>query len=109
MAPPNQYRPIQPAPGKSSAASTSSWLAKGLTKRFKAVTQACHTCRRNKAKVRHKRTQMGCIQHLCAGADTLTFELLHSATVCDPDAVDALPRAQLAATQERQGSHGKRL
>ncbi|AEO56594.1 hypothetical protein MYCTH_2057132 [Thermothelomyces thermophilus ATCC 42464] len=59
MAPPPAYRTIQPAPVKgprtgalSSGPTGPQWLgSKGLTKRLKAVTQACHTCRRNKAKV----------------------------------------------------------
>ncbi|KAK4238271.1 hypothetical protein C8A03DRAFT_43965 [Achaetomium macrosporum] len=59
MAPPNQYRPIQPAPVKGSATSSTNWLAKGLTKRLKAVTQACHTCRRNKAKCDGVRPRCG--------------------------------------------------
>ncbi|KAJ4288290.1 hypothetical protein N0V88_007482 [Collariella sp. IMI 366227] len=63
MAPPASFRAIQPAPvikgaksgtpAASSAAhsSKSGWFsAKVLTKRIKAVTQACQTCRKNKAK-----------------------------------------------------------
>ncbi|KAL2176477.1 uncharacterized protein P884DRAFT_285865 [Thermothelomyces heterothallicus CBS 202.75] len=62
MAPPPAYRTIQPAPVKgprtgalSSGPTGPPWLgSKGLTKRLKAVIQACHTCRRNKAKVCRK-------------------------------------------------------
>ncbi len=56
MGPPAQFRPIQPAPVRGIRPGTSSgnsWLgSKGLTKRVKAVTLACYSCRRNKAKAR---------------------------------------------------------
>ncbi|KAH6641192.1 hypothetical protein F5144DRAFT_642046 [Chaetomium tenue] len=73
MSPPS-YRSIQPAPARgarsgsgapsgsssSSGSTGSGWLsAKGLTKRLKAVTQACHTCRRNKAKCDGVRPRCG--------------------------------------------------
>ncbi|KAH6626618.1 hypothetical protein B0J18DRAFT_144583 [Chaetomium sp. MPI-SDFR-AT-0129] len=67
MGPPS-YRQIQPAPiraQRSGAPSNSSGpgggrlSAKGLTKRLKAVTQACHTCRRNKAKCDGVRPRCG--------------------------------------------------
>ncbi|KAK4152019.1 hypothetical protein C8A00DRAFT_35335 [Chaetomidium leptoderma] len=66
MGPPS-YRSIQPAPGRaarsgaSSGTSGSGWLSAkgGLTKRIKAVTQACHTCRRNKAKCDGVRPRCG--------------------------------------------------
>ncbi|KAK4246717.1 hypothetical protein C7999DRAFT_41873 [Corynascus novoguineensis] len=65
MGPPS-YRTIQPAPvrgsrsGALSGPSGPQWLGtKGLTKRLKAVTQACHTCRRNKAKCDGVRPKCG--------------------------------------------------
>ncbi|EAA32473.1 hypothetical protein GE21DRAFT_7520 [Neurospora crassa] len=54
MAPPTQYKPIQPAPLKVAKSGTSSGTGRvngeKHAKRVKAVTQACHTCRRYKAK-----------------------------------------------------------
>jgi len=64
MAPPTSYKPIQPAPAKRersgdgsvgtrsvSGSVLSSMASERPTKRLKAVTQACHTCRRFKARV----------------------------------------------------------
>ncbi|KAK3499470.1 uncharacterized protein B0T23DRAFT_17819 [Neurospora hispaniola] len=54
MAPPTQYKPIQPAPLKVAKSGTSSGTGRvngeKHARRVKAVTQACHTCRRYKAK-----------------------------------------------------------
>lgn len=75
MTPPNRYRAIQPAPTKrersgassgSSAHSGPPWLSgERQTRRLKAVTQACHACRRNKMRV-------GTGEHDSAGPVTVT-------------------------------------
>ncbi|KXX73636.1 Nitrogen assimilation transcription factor nit-4 [Madurella mycetomatis] len=69
MTPPNRYRAIQPAPAKrersgassgSSAHSGPPWLSgERQTKRLKAVTQACHACRRNKMRCDGERPKCG--------------------------------------------------
>ncbi|GAB1314630.1 hypothetical protein MFIFM68171_04840 [Madurella fahalii] len=69
MTPPNRYRAIQPAPVKrerpgassgSSAHSAPPWLSgERHTKRLKAVTQACHACRRNKMRCDGERPKCG--------------------------------------------------
>ncbi|KAK4171206.1 hypothetical protein QBC36DRAFT_199828 [Triangularia setosa] len=77
MAPPTAaYKPIQPAPAKRERPGVSSGAHSGpssilsggdrqQTKRLKAVTQACHTCRRFKA----RRSNLSCFFRLqCDGA-----------------------------------------
>ncbi len=68
MGPPSQFRPIQPAPvrgTRSGVPAGDGWLGtKGLTKRVKAVTLACYSCRRNKAKVRRPRRRSPRVEHM---------------------------------------------
>jgi len=72
MAPPTSYKPIQPAPAKRersgdgsvgtrsvSGSVLSSMASERPTKRLKAVTQACHTCRRFKARCDGARPRCG--------------------------------------------------
>ncbi|KAK3941039.1 hypothetical protein QBC46DRAFT_111363 [Diplogelasinospora grovesii] len=65
MAPPHAYKPIQPAPfkrdkvGASSGSNSGAGSSDRQTRRLKAVTQACQTCRRYKARCDGARPRCG--------------------------------------------------